>query len=435
MFEIIKKNLCTVWQQLKKGILHIFTASVINKIVLMLSNMILTRMLAQNQYGILSYAGNIYSYANLITGFGLAAGALQFGVENRGRLEENRFYRYCAKAGMLANFLIIAVISIVVLQCELPIRQAKIYIHMYLPLLITEYFIQLLLIILRSQNRFKTYAKLVTMHTILVSAGTCIGSVWGINGVIAAKYMASMVVFLAMGWQMRETLHSVIHAGKLNLDQKRELWHYSILNGISSTLNRFLFLIDISMVAALIGSAETLAVYKVATLIPNAITFIPQSVVICVVPDIVAHNQNGPWLKNAFKKVFTGMLMFNLFIGLCLILCAPWIIQIIAGERYLAAVGPFRILIAGYCIAGTFRSLSVNFLAALKVLRGNAVCSLASCVTDIVFNLLLIPRFGMPGAAYATFLAEMTASLLTFGCLIYTLRRMRNYYSSVSEVQ
>lgn len=423
MTDIIKQSLCNFWQQLKKGILHIFTASVINKIVIMLSNMVLTRMLAQNQYGILSYIGNVYSYANLIAGFGLAAGALQFGVENRNRLVENRFYRYCAKAGMLANFLIIAVISIVVLYCELPIRQAKMYIYVYLPLLITEYFIQLLLIILRSQNRFKSYARLVTMHTILVSAGTCIGAVWGINGVIVSKYIASIVTFLAMGWQMRGTLHSVIHAGKLKRNQKKELWHYSILNGISSTLNRFLFLIDLSMVASLIGSAETLAVYKVATLIPNAITFIPQSVVICVVPDIVAHNQNASWLKKAFKKIFIGMMIFNLFISLFLILCAPWIIQIIAGKRYLSAVGSFRILVAGYFVAGTFRSLSVNFLAALRAVKYNAVCSLVSCMTDVMFNFLLIPRFGILGAAYATFLAELTASLLTFGCLMYTLHR------------
>ena len=194
MTDVIKQSLRSFWQQIKKGILHIFTASVINKIVVMLSNMVLTRMLVQNQYGILSYTRNVWSYAALISGFGLAVGAMQFGIENQGTSAENRFYRYCAKAGTLANFLIIAVISIVIFYCELPIRQAKMYIYMYLPLLITDYFIQLLLIILRSQKRFKTYARLVTMHTILVSAGTCIGAIWGINGVIVSKYMVPIVV-------------------------------------------------------------------------------------------------------------------------------------------------------------------------------------------------------------------------------------------------
>lgn len=425
MIDTIVKKVHHLCQQLKKGILQVFTASVLNKIISMLSSMVLTRMLVQKQYGVLSYAGNVYSYAALFTGFGLAVGALQFGAESRGRPEENSFYRYCAKAGMLANFLMIAFLSCLILHRELPIAQAKKYIYLYLPLLITEYLNQLLLIILRSQKRFKIYAKLVTAHTIFVSLGTCIGAIWGLNGVFAAKYAASLFTLLTIGCQMRETLHEVIHAGKLNPRQKKELWRYSILNCVSSTLNRFLFLIDLSMVAVLIASAETISVYKVATLIPNALSFIPQSVVICVVPDIIAHNKNSTWLKDTFRKTFSGMLLFNLFISLCLILGAPWIIQVVAGKQYLAAVEPFRILVAGYCVAGTFRSLSVNFLAALKAIRGNAVCSLITCMTDVVLNFLLIPRYGILGAAYATFLAELTASFVTFCCLIHTLRRMK----------
>ena len=424
MTGIIVKKLRQLWQQLKKGILHVFTASVLNKIISMLSSMVLTRMLVQNQYGVLSYAGNVYSYAALFVGFGLAVGAMQFGMENRGRPEESSYYRYCAKAGTLANFAIIVLLSVLFLHRELPIAQAKKYIYLYLPLLLTEYLSQLFLLILRSQKRFKTYAKLLTAQTVFTALGTCIGAIWGINGVFSAKYVVSLVTLFTLGWLMRETLREVIHGAKLDSRRKKELWRYSILNNISSTLNRFLFLIDLSMVASLMASAEAIAVYKVATLIPNALSFIPQSVVICVVPDIIAHNKNSTWLKDTFRKTFGGMLLVNLFISLCLILGAPWIIQIVAGKQYLAAVGPFRILVAGYCVAGTFRSLSVNFLAALKAVKGNTLCSLITCLTDVGLNFLLIPRYGMLGAAYATFLAELTASLLTFGYLIYTLRRL-----------
>ncbi|MEY8258471.1 oligosaccharide flippase family protein [Erysipelotrichaceae bacterium 66-17] len=117
----IVKKLSLFWQQLKKGILHVFTASVINKIIMMLSTMILTRMLMQEQYGILSYAGNVYSYAALFSGFGMAVGAMQFGMENRGAPEENSFYLYCAKAGTLANLAIIAFLSILLIYQKTPV--------------------------------------------------------------------------------------------------------------------------------------------------------------------------------------------------------------------------------------------------------------------------------------------------------------------------
>lgn len=424
MMDIIKQNIKMIWQQLRKGILQVFTASVVNKFVVMLSNMILTRMLTQNEYGILSYVGNIYSYANLIMGFGLIAGALQFGTENRGQPTENRFYRYCAVAGLFVNILIIIVFSLVFLIGKLPIPQAKIYIHIYLPLLIIQYLIQLLFIILRSQSQFEIYAKLQTIETILFAVGTCLGTIWGINGVVIARYITLFVVFLIIGWQMRGMLCSIIHAGKLNISQKKELWHYSIFNGISSILNQFLFLIDISMLAILMVSTQKIAIYKVATLIPNALSFIPQSVVICVVPNIITHNHDAAWLSKTFNKIFMGMFIFNLFIGSFLILIAPWIIEIIAGKQYLVSVQPFRILVAGYCIAGTFRSLSVNFLAALKVVKWNAFCSLITSMADIILNLLLIPRFGILGAAYATFGAELIASVLTFSFLMARVKNI-----------
>lgn len=423
MFDIIKRNAYIIWQQLSKGILHVFTANVLNKIILMASNMILTRMLSQNEYGILSFIGNVYSYAGLIMGFGLVAGALQFGIENHNHPEENCFYKYCANAGLLVNVLIVFIFFVVVLIGKFSIHQVKIYICIYLPLLIIEYFIQLLFIILRSQSRFKDYARLITMQTILVFVGTCIGSFWGVKGVIASKYVVSFVVFFTVVGFIYDTICPILRAGKLNMHQKKELWHYSIFNGISSILNQLLFLIDFSMLAKLIGSTQILAIYKVATLIPNALKFIPQSVVICVVPNIVAHNKDPFWLKKMFKKTFVGMLIFNLLIGLCFILFAPLVIYIIAGKQYLVAVGSFRVLIAGYCIAGTFRSLSVNFLAALKMVKWNAILSLISCLIAIMLNFLLIPKFGMIGAAYATFGVELTSSILTFVCLMYKLKK------------
>lgn len=429
----IVKKLSLFWQQLKKGILHVFTASVINKIIMMLSTMILTRMLMQEQYGILSYAGNVYSYAALFSGFGMAVGAMQFGMENRGAPEENSFYLYCAKAGTLANLAIIAFLSILLIYQKTPVSQAKIYIYLYLPLLLIEYLSQLFLLILRGQKRFKKYAKLLIAQTILNALGSCIGAIWGINGIFAAKYFVSIVVVFSIGWLMRDTVLEVIRGGKLNLRQKKELWRYSLLNNVSSTLNSFLFLIDLTMVGVLMTSVEAIAVYKVATLIPNALSFIPQSVVICVVPDIIAHNKNSTWLKENFRKTFNGMLIVNLVISACLIVCAPWVIQIVAGEQYLAAVEPFRILIAGYFVAGTFRSLSVNFLAALKAVKENAVCSFITCMVDVALNFLLIPRFGILGAASATFFAELTASVITFGSLIYTLMRLKREKSTENE--
>ena len=48
----------------------------------MCTSMVITRILSKDEFGIWSYALNIYSYLSLVSGAGLATGALQFGTEN-----------------------------------------------------------------------------------------------------------------------------------------------------------------------------------------------------------------------------------------------------------------------------------------------------------------------------------------------------------------
>ena len=49
-----------IWNQLRKGILQMLSANVLNKAVMMLSNMVITRLMTKAEYGLWSYVLNIY---------------------------------------------------------------------------------------------------------------------------------------------------------------------------------------------------------------------------------------------------------------------------------------------------------------------------------------------------------------------------------------
>ena len=419
----IKTEIYNLWHQLRKGIIQVFSASVINKIVVMLSNMVITRMLTKDEYGIWSYVLNIYSYAHLAMGLGLAAGALQFGAENRDKPEENQYYRYCALTGVFVNLPIILLFLIGTFTGMLSISEAGSYIRIYLPIIIFEYLIDLFMTILRCRNQFSKYSRLLTLNTVLVAVCTCAGSLFGVGGVVAGKYIAAILSIVVIVCVTRSMFPAIIHSPQLSKPQKRGLWHYSIFNGVSSALNRLLYLIDVSMVAALIKSTSDLANYKVATLIPNSLTFIPSSVIICILPNVVANNKNLPWLKKNVKKTFLCLLAVNVFISLTVIILAPFIISFVSGKQYMPSVLPFRVLVAGYCISGTFRALSVNVLAALKKVNFNVVCSLISCLADVSLNYFCITKFGMIGAAYATVGVECIVSVLAFSYLFRIMKK------------
>ncbi len=415
-----------IWDKLSQGIIQMFSANVLNNVIGMIGNMIITRMLSKMEYGIWSYVLNIYSYLVLLNGFGLLSGAFQFGAENRGKKEEFQYFKFCLKAGMIIDTVLIALFVISTFIISFSISEATIYLRVVAPMLLLEYIFNLMLTVLRCEGRIREYAKILNINTILLMSGTCGGSYFGVMGVIAGKYAAYILSVIQIMWNLRAELKKIKIAETILWKHTKELWNYSIFTGISSALNCLLFLLDVSMIAAMIQEPLEVATYKVATLIPNALVFIPNSVIVSVLPDIVSNNKNYHILKTKIKKIFIGLGILNLIVCGCCILFAPLIIQILSGKQYLSAVPVFRILVLSYFVGGTFRSMSVNILAALRRVKYGLFISISSGVCNIGFNYIFIRKMGALGAAYATLGVSLVAAILSFGYLIYILMNSKN---------
>jgi len=421
MLKRIKTEFSIMLDRLKHGVFQVFTANVLNKIIVMVSNMIITRLLTKSDYGLWSYVLNIYSYASLITGIGLASGAFQFGAENRGSKKEYGFFKYCLSVGLIINGLISAIFICASFFMKHTIEGAGIYIQFYVPVILMEYTVEILSTVLRCDGRIKEFARVMNVNTFLVVAFTCIGALFGIHGVIIGKYIAAILSILYLLKLTKREIHLIRNGTKLSNSEKKDLWHYSLFTGLSSALNRVLYLIDVSMIASLMQNAVDVANYKVATLIPNSLGFIPTSVILVIMPSIVANNKDFPWLRKNLKKTYMWLFLLNVFIGAILIIFSPLIITIISGEQYLDSVAPFRVLVLGYVISGTFRSLSTNVLAGLRHVVFNLIISITSGVADIILNYFLISKIGMIGAAYATLGVETLASVISMSLIVYVL--------------
>ncbi len=434
MQDKIKKEVSSILLSLKQGILQVFTANVINKIIVMISNMVITRILTKSSFGLWSYVLNIYSYASLCTGLGLASGALQFGSENRGNLKRFEYYKYCLSFGLIVNAFISIIFIMGSFLFKFHIDGSSVYIRYYVPILLVEYTIDILLIVLRCEGRMIEYARILNVNTILIAVLTCLGAFFNITGVIIGKYLAVLFSVIHIVRITKKEIKSIISSAWITANPKKEIWHYSIFTGLSSILNRVLYLIDVSMIASLMMCASDVAVYKVATMIPNSLYFIPSSIIVVILPTIVAHNNDRVWLRNKIKKLYFGISLLNLGVTIFLIIFARFIIVLISGTQYSDSVYPFRVLVLGYMISGTFRDLSVNILAGLRKVSFNLVISVITGISDIVLNLILIKRYGMIGAAYATFIVEILASVISFSFVIWVIKKDRMVKRNDKEV-
>lgn len=426
MMSKIKNIFFSTFQKLRSGMLQMFSANVLNKLVSMISSMVITRILSLHDYGIWGYILNMYGYLQLVTGLGLIAGAFQFGAENKGKEKEFSFFKYCLYTGLKINTVLVIVFSIGISFVQLSFPEAEGYIKLIAPLLLLEYGLDLLLTVLRCENRISEYARILNINTLLTATGICVGAFFGIGGVIAGRYIACFISLGNIVIKTKKETKKIYNANSITGIEKRELWRYSAFTGVSSMLNLLLNFISVTMIAALLVNAEDIAQYKVATLIPSALNFIPLSVVTVILPGIVVHNKDIKWLKINIAKTIAAMCFLNFLLCIVLILMAPQIISLISGEQYLPAVPAFRILVASYFFAGTFRTLGANILAALRCVECNLFVSFATIVCNIPLNLYLINRLGVNGAAYATLLSTLVASVLVmFFMLIYLNRKKK----------
>ena len=403
--------------------MSMLSANVINRMVGMASTMIITRLLTPEEYGQWTYAMNIYSYLLLVSGFGLISGALQFGTENRGEGKAFAFFRYCIEKGLVADFVIVAVAGAAVAFLELPIAGAKPYVMAILPILLLEFVLSIGQTVLRAQNRIREYARVLNVNSVAIAVGTCGGAFFGLSGVVAGRYLANVVSLIYEGRLLLEEIRSTRNAGCIDKAERNQLWHYSLFTGASSAMNCLVYYLDVSLIAILIKSASDISLYRVGTLIPNALQFIPVSVVTAILPTIIYHREDTHWVKAYLKKAYLALAAVNAVITCIICVMAPLVVRILSGEQYLPAAPVLQVLTFGYFFSGTFRTLSLSILAAFRRVKFGLFISVVSCLTDIVFNYFFIIRFGMIGAAYATLLVDLVTAALSFCYLAILLQR------------
>ena len=80
--------------------------------------------------------------------------------------------------------------------------------------------------------------------------------------------------------------------------------------------------------------------------------------------------------------------------------------------KYSDAVLPFRILMLGYVITGTFRGPVINILTSLKKVKIILIIGLICAPSSIILNIILIKYYEMIGAAIATVVVSLIFSLI-----------------------
>ena len=270
-------------------------------------------------------------------------------------------------------------------------------------------FFQSLSGILLGLQEIKKYNALVIIHSISLLALVAFFLMIldaGIAGAITANLLSLLLtVIVATPWILKSS------NGKLRYFQldKRivgslfSFGYKAYLGTVAASLHLRIdtFMLNYFLNPLMVGF------YVISVAVVEKLWMLSQAVSTVLYPKVVAMKDEEE------KKRFTPLVSRNTLLitilgALLLFGLSKWLIPFLYSEAYLPAVEPLQVLLVGIVAISMERILANDIVARGKPMI-NAYIASASLVANIILNIILIPEFGIMGAAWAT---SITYSLM-----------------------
>ena len=185
------------------------------------------------------------------------------------------------------------------------------------------------------------------------------------------------------------------------------LWSQAWAYGAFAVLYPVFFQISTILLKYLHSDAQA-GLYSIGLAVMTAIYLIPttiyQKFLLLKLHRWNAHDKPKFW--RVYRQGNVAMFLLGLLISIALVIVSPWVVPVVFGEHYRGVIGILMIL--AFC--PPIRFLSTAMGSALVIdqhMRLRVYAMAAATVVAVVFNALLIPRFGAHGAAWATVCSEL----------------------------
>lgn len=415
MKKLVEKSKENGTKLIKTGFFHIFGSSVINQIITFLSGIILIRILSKTEFGVYSYANNILSFFLLLSGLGMVSGILQLSSENFNKPKQAlSVFKYGAKVAIGFNIILSLLIFCFSNIIPLAVKKADFLLILMSMLPIVTIAYELIQIYFRYNRLNRKFSYFTTTNTVIILTFSVVGAVISqASGLVLFRYLGYVLTILLGIIAFKFPFNNFKISDELKKENKRDLLKISIISMANNATGQLIYILDIFIIGLIIPDESTIASYKVATIIPNALIFIPGSLMIYVYPYFASHYSDKHWVKRNFNMIIKYFGIFNLFLTGALILFAPIIIKLVFGNQYLDAVVPFRILALSYLFSATFRKVTGNLLVTQRKLKFNFWLGVLEGFINIFGSIILISYLGSIGAAITNLIIVALSSIIS----------------------
>lgn len=235
---------------------------------------------------------------------------------------------------------------------------------------------------------------------------------FGVVGVLVGYLIATLIAATCATYFLFKSIDfsTAVFGGSQAIPHK-ELTRYNAYTVVLTVLFMSLFHIDVLLLRVFLDGQQT-AYYKGALMIAEFTLLVPTALQILLI-----HSTSKMWERNKTEQItelasmvtrYNLLFLALIIIGLA-VLADPFM-PLYFGSEFTAAITPLLILlpgVLGFALARPIIAIGQG-KGDLRILIASTGCA---TVANLVLNLLLIPQYGMVGAAVAT--------SLSYGSLIF----------------
>lgn len=380
---------------------------------------LVSRMLGPSDTGLLSFSQSLVAMLLCVTGLGLDGILIK--EFSSGKHNKESLYSTVMISKLIITLIVIFLSLLITLFIDTSLKNKIIFIC------------SLVGLVFQMQNTFFSYfqakslAKSATkysFYSLLISAVVKLYLI----------YLDADVYIFALSFSF-DFLVSYFFLGffikKLGLNIKLEEFSFTIFLDLvrqsypiilSSLIVVLYTRLDQLMIAKMMSSSD-LGVFSVAVRISEAYAFVPAAVATSFFPLLVSSG------KKENIKLYFDLVFFSAFVsGISLLIVSYFYIDDIFGSAYSGTRSVLFVSIFSTMFA-SLGGACTNYLITINLTYMRLVRAVVGLVINFGLNLILIPKYGILGAAYASLISQLFASLFgnvlnkkTIPCFQYQVR-------------
>lgn len=395
-------------QKIARNLLWAMTGKIVTLLGSFLVGIIVARYLGPEQYGIMSYVISYIAIFQVVANFGLE------GIEIREEAKEGA-NRDVLVGTAFALKCMLAVLTIGLIGVSVMITEQESYVRW----LIMLYSVSM---ILNSFSAIRNYFTALIWNEYVVKTEimrTIIGA--GVK-IVLLLCKASLVWFIAA--LLFDAF--LIASGYVAAYQKKiasiRKWcfdkataRYYIIQSFPLFLSAVMTIIYMKIDQLMIGnmlSKTSTGIYAVACTFVDICIFIPTILSQTITPVLVTNYEHDQTIYRQKSQIFMNIatwicILITIFISLS----SPLIIRYSYGLQYIAAVPVLQLL--AFRIIGVANAQISGQLIIIEHTQKYAILrNIAGCIVCIVLNLILLPRYGLIGAAISAVATSLVAGMI-----------------------